>query len=157
MFSPLCFAFCLGLYVCYRYCPLCLLCLYWFFFLLMFVFLSLLSMFLSFVFYNTNPFCVKSTPYVVFVWFHCIEIEILIWSQKKKAKKLTCTSSSPARTLVVVRTLPLSFLVKIPFIMSPSMVHDPYHTQACRQCFTTLSEVQFSDQWMKLTQGKWSV
>lgn len=87
MFSPLCFAFCLGLYVCYRYCPLCLLCLYWFFFLLMFVFLSLLSMFLSFVFYNTNPFCVKSTPYVVFVWFHCIEIEILIWSQKKKSKK----------------------------------------------------------------------
>lgn len=86
MFSPLCFAFCLGLYVCYRYCPLCLLCLYWFFFLLMFVFLSLLSMFLSFVFYNTNPFCVKSTPYVVFVWFHCIEIEILIWSQKKKQK-----------------------------------------------------------------------
>lgn len=39
---------------------------------------------------------------------------------------LTCTSSPPTRVLVVVRTLLLSFLVNLPFIMSPSISHMPW-------------------------------
>lgn len=39
---------------------------------------------------------------------------------------LTCTSSPPTRVLVVVRTLLLSFLVNLPFSMSPSISHMPW-------------------------------
>lgn len=39
---------------------------------------------------------------------------------------LTCTSSPPTRVLVVVRTLLLSFLVNLPFSMSPSISHVPW-------------------------------
>lgn len=37
----------------------------------------------------------------------------------------TCTSSSPWMILVVVSCFPLSFLVKVPFSMSPSICHEP--------------------------------
>lgn len=39
---------------------------------------------------------------------------------------LTCTSSPPTRTLVVDRSLLLSFLLNFPFIISPSISHVPW-------------------------------
>lgn len=83
-----------------------------------------------------NPLCIhafvgvtlKTDPTVCFITCRTRGLRIYLcrWV-KPDAESLyfTCISSSPWTTLVVVSCFPLSFLMKTPFIMSPSMLQEP--------------------------------
>ena len=68
--------------------------------------------------------------YVDIYWNQTTVINILHWNWVKIDEPcvdpLTCTNSPPTSALVVVRTLLLSFLVNVPFSMSPSITHTPW-------------------------------
>lgn len=71
-----------------------------------------------------NPLCVYAVVAVALM----TEGDSLFWDLVCRVNDkvvFTWTSSSPWMILVVISCFPLSFLVKFPFIISPSRVHEP--------------------------------